>query len=76
MTGVVFGDGSLRRHMLDLVATKYRRARTRWREPQMTDIEKQRQIEKRLAATISRSTPEAFGETRKIVDNRVEGPRN
>jgi hypothetical protein len=31
----------------------------------------------RLAATMPFSTPaEAFGEARKIVDNRVEGPRN
>ena len=30
----------------------------------------------RLAATMPRSTPaEAFGEARKIVDNKVEGPR-
>ena len=30
----------------------------------------------RLAATIPFSTPaEAFGEARKIVDNKVEGPR-
>ena len=30
----------------------------------------------RLAETLPRSTPaEAFGEARKIVDNKIEGPR-
>jgi hypothetical protein len=69
---VVFGNDSLYRHMLDLVAT-YQHALTRWRRPQMTNIEKQRQIERRLAATISCSTPpRQFREERAVVDDRLK----
>ena len=35
-----------------------------------------RQLDLRLAATVPLKTPdEAFAEARKIVDNKVEGPR-
>jgi hypothetical protein len=53
---VGFGDGRVRRHMLHIV-TLYQRTLTRWRREHMIDVEKQKKIEKRLAATISCSTP-------------------
>jgi hypothetical protein len=53
---VGFEDRSVRRRVLHLV-TLYQRTLTRWRKEHMIDVEKQKKIEKRLAATISRSTP-------------------